>query len=141
MGTFEGVGQIDMRTFGGQRCFVIAQRTADAQFAHRVRADQQFKAVQVFSQCGGLTGDSTLALFLFDPAKSVFNDAEQIGACSDRRIERDDAGIGKTQRLAETVDEQVVNQAHLGADDLYWGVVSSSVPAQLGIVGLARKSS
>ena len=96
MGTFEGVGQIDMRTFGGQRCFAIAQRTADAQFAHRIRADQQFKAIQVFSQCGGLTGNSTLALFLFDPAKRVFNDAEQIGACSHSGIECNDAGVGET---------------------------------------------
>ena len=44
-------------------------------------------------------------------------------------------GVGKTQRLAKTVDEQVVNQAHLGADDLHRGVVSPGFLAQIGIVG------
>ena len=42
--------------------------------------------------------------------------------------------FGETERLAQTLDEQIVDQAHLGAHDLDRRIVGTGVFAQVGIV-------
>ena len=42
--------------------------------------------------------------------------------------------IGETERLAQTLDEQIVDQAHLRAHDLDRCIVGTGVFAQVGII-------
>ena len=123
-----------MRAVLGQVCAAVAQGAAHAQFAHRVGADHPLKAIQVFSQRSSLARNSPRALRCFNAAQDVFDNAEQIGPCSGCGIERNDIGIGKTQGFAEAVNEQLVNQTHLGADHFDRGVISTGVLAEIGIV-------
>ena len=130
----QGIGQIHACRAGGRRS-PVAQGAADAQLAHRVRADHHLEAVQIACQFRGLSGDGSRALFGFDAAQSVFDDAEEIRADAGGGIERDDAGVGETERFVQATDEQVVHQADLRADDLDRGVVGAGILAQFGIVG------
>ena len=76
MGAFERVGQVHVWAVWGQLGAAVAQCPADAQFAHRVRADHSFKAVKILREGTGLTGHGTRPLFHFDPVEGVFDDAE-----------------------------------------------------------------
>ena len=124
---FERIGQVNMRAVRGQLCTVVAQGTADAQFRHRVSADHQLEAVQVLSQCGSLARHSASALRSFNAAQGVIDDAEQIRSGADGRIKSDDAGISETQGFPKTVNEQIIDQAHLDTHHLDRGVVDASV--------------
>ena len=84
IGAFECIGQEDVRALRRQLPAAVAQRAADAQFAHRVGADHLFKAVQIFGQRRSLTGHCARALFGFDAAERVFDNAKQVGAGPDR---------------------------------------------------------
>ena len=131
---FERIGQEDVRAFVGQLRAAVAQGTADSQFADGIGADHQFKAVEVCGKCGGLSGDRARALLRFDAAQRVLDDTEQICAGAGGGVQCDYAGIGETEGLAQTLDEQIVDQAHLRAHDLDRRIVGTGVFAQVGIV-------
>ena len=82
----------------------VAQSATDPQFANRVGADHQFKAVQVFGQRRGLPGHRARALLHLDAAERVLDDAEQVGSRSNCGIKCDHAVVGKAQRFAQTFD-------------------------------------
>ena len=54
----------------GQGCATVTQGTARAQFGDGVGADQEFKAVEVGGQRGGLARHSSRALFGLYPASA-----------------------------------------------------------------------
>ena len=135
MGAFQGVGQVDVGALGGQGGAAVAEGAADAQFAHGVGANQQFEAVEVSGQRGGLPGHGPGALAGFDAAQGVFDDAEQVGAGSHRRVQGEHLRVREPVRLAQPLGEQFIDQAHLRVDHLQGRVVGAGVLAQLRVVG------
>ena len=65
----------------------------------------------------------------------MLDDTQEIGAGSGGRVESHDIRGGEAERFSQTGDEEIIDQSHLGADDLDRGVVDAGVLAQLGIVG------
>ncbi len=100
---FEGIGQIDVRAPGRQCRVPVAQGATDPQFAHGVRTDQKFEAVEPFRQRRRLSRNRARTLFGFDPAQGVLDDAKQIGSGSRGGVEGDDAGVGETEGFAKAI--------------------------------------
>ena len=131
---FEGVSQVNVRAVRGQLRAAVAQSAADAQFRHRVSADHQLESIHVISQRGGLARHSARALLGLNAGEGVLDNAEQIGPGANRRIKGDDTRVGETQRFTQAMNEQVIDQAHLGAYHLDRSVVDAGVLTQLGII-------
>ena len=131
---FKGVGQVNVRAVTGQLGAAVAQGAADAQLRHRVGADHHSKPYRLPASALAWPATAPAPCSASTRGEGVLDDAEQIRPGADRRIERDDAGIGEAQRFAEPVNEQVVDQPHLGAHHLDRGVVDAGVLAQPGVV-------
>jgi hypothetical protein len=65
----------------------------------------------------------------------MLDDAQEIGTGTHGWIERDHVVIRKAQGLAESLGQQMVDEADLRVDHLHRRVVSPRILAQIGVVG------
>ena len=127
------VGQVDACAVGG--CAVLLQLTAQAQLAHRVGAHQALETDQIRRQRGGVVRHCANAIGFFDTRQRMVDNAEQVGAGANRRIQRRHARGRETVAMPHAPSQRFVHQAHLRLHHFDRRVVNAGVLAQQRIVG------
>ncbi len=137
---FESIRQINMYSFLRQCGSFVEQSPADSQFGNRIRPGHQLKTMEVLGQYRGLSRYGSFTLAFLNPAQGMFDDPDQIGPRPDRRVERNDTGIGKPHRFSEAVNKQMIDQADLGADHFDGRIIGPCVFPQLSVIDREKVS-
>ena len=134
VGAFQRVRKIHLHAPAGQGGAVTLQGVGKAHFGYGIGANHYFKAVQVARQLTGLPGHGAAALPGRNPLQGMLNDAQQVGAVADGRVQRFHIGRRKPLGTPQLVQQQIVNQSHLGAHHRHRGVIDAGIPPQFRVV-------
>ncbi len=131
---FQRVGEHDLDAVTGHVAAVLLEHPGQAQRGDGIRPDHELEAIQGTAQNIGACRHRARAFQALHFRHRVLDDAEQVGAGADSRIEHIDTAGGKAHRLVHAPAQQVVGNAYLCLHHLDRCVIGAGVLAQHRVV-------